>query len=277
MRRIAPFRTPTGVPATRRLQPRRFRSLALTVAGLTVAVLGFAGLPWPDQAASSTPAPAPAPATAPVPLWTEVSHPFVAYDLAGGPYAKLPLRYAARRDHTGEAREDTLAYGLPQPGDAFFRVTFLRHGTEPPVATSVFVDAARLAAGAGLAVTRSGLGTRLDTRFGPFEVAGVVVERSRATAECLTFRLADPAAAPVLSITGLACGTVEHPVDPMSLACTLDRLDLVSAGDDEALRAIFVAAERKRREGCVIRPPVPLRFGAADTPAGMRDPWRGTL
>lgn len=273
---FAPSLDPAGwkIPWMRRAVPSR-PSAALAAMGLIAAALGCVGLPWPDRATSATPAPAPP--TVPVPLWTEVSHPFVAYDLAGGPYAKLPLHYAARRDHAGEAREDTLAYGLPQPGEAFFRVTFLRRGTEPPSTTSIFVDAARLAAGAGLAVTRSGLGARLDTRFGPFDVAGVVVERGGATAECLTFRLADPVAAPVLGVTGLACGTVEHPVDPMSLACTLDRLDLVSAGDDEALRAIFVAAERRRREGCVIRPPVPLRFGAADATVGMRAPWRGTL
>ena len=83
---------------------------------------------------------------------------------------------------------------------------------------------------------RPGLGTRLDTRFGAFEVAGVSVEGDGRTAACLAFRLADPAAAPVLAVTGLACGTVEHPVDPTTLACTIDRFDLVSAGDDEPLK-----------------------------------------
>ena len=269
----------------------RVRSLRRGGAAGLAALLGLSGLalaelPWRAPAPTATAAPrpnvlqseAPQPKPpSPGPVWSEVANPFTAYDLAGGPYARLPLAYAARRDHAGEAREDVLTYGAAVPGAAFLRVAFRRHGLGEVVATSVFVDAARLAAGAGLAVTRSGLGIRLDTRFGPFDVAGVAVEQGGRAAQCQAFRLADPAAAPVLAITGLACGTAEHPIDTVTLACTIDRLDLVSAGDDEALRAIFVAAERRRRDGCANRPAVPLRFGAVEGGSGNGRLFRGPI
>ena len=252
---------PPSARLRRRPRPARTAAVA-TAAGIAAgmaAALGWLALPGTPPQTAMAPSP-PRPAPAPAPAWSEVAHPFEAYDLAGGPYARLPLRYAARRDHAGGAREDTLTYGAPQPGTAFLRVAFLRRGGEPVPEASVFLDAARLAGGAGLAVTRSGLWSRIDTRFGPFEVTGVVVEAAGRSGDCLSFRLADPAAAPVLALTGLACGTVEPPIDPVTLGCTIDRLDLVSAGDDEALRAVFVAAEQRRRDGCAAHAPVWVRL-----------------
>lgn len=261
----------------RRLRRRSRLPVRLGVmAGSLALLFGVACLPWREPAPAAPSGPPPA-EPSPAPVWAEVSHPFQAYDLAGGPYGRLPLRYDARRDHGGGAREDTLTYGDARPGQAFLRVMFRRHGAGDTAETSVFLDAARLAAGIGLAVTRSGLGTRLDSRFGPFEVAGVSVEDDGRAAACLAFRLADPAAAPVLALMGLACGTVERPIDSVTLACTINRLDLVSAGDDEPLRAIFVAAERRRRDGCPGRAAMPVRLGAAEAPPHGHGPFRGPI
>ncbi|MDX7953920.1 hypothetical protein P7D22_22455, partial [Lichenihabitans sp. Uapishka_5] len=63
---------------------------------------------FPEAAAPTRPAAAQRPVT---PAWVEVVRPFMAYDLAGGPFARLPLRYEARRSVAGDTREDTLAYG----------------------------------------------------------------------------------------------------------------------------------------------------------------------
>ncbi len=264
-----------AMPARRRLPLRRSRVPPI-IAALVLALVGLAFVPHaarpPTAATPSIPVSASLPSA-----WSEVSHPFLAYDLTGGPYAKLPLSYAARRDHVGGAREDLLAYGTALPGDAFLRLAFHRRGGEPVTETSAFLDAARLAAGASLAITRSGLGSRLATRFGPFDVIGVTVDGGGHTADCLAFRLADPETAPVLVLTGLACGTVERPVDPVTLACTIDRLDLVSAGDDEPLRAVFAAAERRREDGCAVRSPVDLRLGAANARSNGHRTFKGPL
>jgi hypothetical protein len=172
------------------------------------------------------------------------------FDLSGGDFAKLPLRYSARRDETRSARQDTLAYGMPKPGEPYLRITFYRTGAEPIVETTLFVDMARLAAEAGLAVTRNGRPTLVDTRFGVFEVSDVTVAGKGPAATCLGFRHARGSSNEPLTISGLACGSAAKPIDRAALACTLDRIDLVSAGDDLQLQTVFVEAERRRGPGC---------------------------
>lgn len=220
---------------------------------------------------------APVVAAPTAPAWTDIIRPFTAYDLAGGPYARLPLAYAARRDAGGTARQDVLTYGAPVPGGSFLRLMFYRRGDEPVPAATVFVDAARLAAGAGLAVTRSGLTSELATRFGTVDVAGVTVAAPDRSATCLAFRLADPGTTPVLQLAGLACGSDEKPVDLAAVACTIEKVDLVSAGDDEDLRAVFVAAERHRGLGCREERGGGLRPGLPDEPRQVRSALKGPL
>lgn len=253
---------------TSRLRPHAPIVLGGLAAGLALLVAGAAMTRQDGPAAPVAPAAPVVPVLAapPPPAWVEVIRPFTAFDLAGGPYAKLPMTYAARRDIGGTARQDTLTYGTAQPGTPFLRLMFYRRGAEPAPTTTGFVDAARLAAGAGLAITRSGLGSTLPTRFGTVEVAGVAVSRADRSATCLAFRLADPGTAAVLELTGLACGTDERPADLATLACTIEKLDLVSAGDDEDLRAVFVAAERRRGAGC--------RDGRAELRPGLPDDGR---
>jgi hypothetical protein len=49
-----------------------------------------------------------------------------------------------------------------------------------------------------------------------------------------------------LTLAGWACGVAQRPLDRVALACFLDRLDLVGAGRDAALRTVFAEAERAR-------------------------------
>ena len=65
--------------------------------------------------------------------------------------------------------------------------------------------------------------------------------RDAATTPCVGFR-SQPAEGAVLRVTGLACGTATRPIGRDFLTCIIDRIDLVSAGDDEGLRNLFVAA-----------------------------------
>ncbi|MCW6510418.1 hypothetical protein [Lichenifustis flavocetrariae] len=260
------FTTEMGEAPSVRLRRRgSYLSAALALCGGTV-VLAFVALvllPTLGTEPAAMPALSPTRPTGPLaPVWIEVNRPFQTYDLAGGPYGKLPLRYTARRDLEGTARQDTLTYGVPLPGEAFLRLLFYRKGAEMTAQTTAFLDAARLAAGAGLAVVRSGLTSTVPTRFGPFEVTGVAISRAGGSASCLAFRRSGTAS--VLDVSGLACGTDEHPVDPVTLACTLDRIDLVSAGDDIPLRDVFVAAEQRRGQGCSIGRGAEARLGSLD-------------
>jgi hypothetical protein len=122
-------------------------------------------------------------------------------------------------------------------------LTLYRRGTEEAVATPFFVDMARRAAPAGLAVARMGQPTPLPTRFGTFEVGDFTLAGHAGAAgpstRCLGFRLQE---GKILQIGGFACGAPGQPVSRQRLACTLDGIDLISAGDDTELRGFFTGA-----------------------------------
>lgn len=81
-------------------------------------------------------------------------------------------------------------------------------------------------------------------------------------------------------MAGFACGAPGRPLGRAALACAVDRIDLVSAGDDAALRAVFVAAERRTGATCLGGPslaavgPGTRRLGWLD-PDGALPPLRG--
>ena len=58
----------------------------------------------------------------------------------------------------------------------------------------------------------------------------------------------------ILEIGGFACGTPGNPIDRARLACALDRLDLISAGEDRELRAFFTGAPRQLGAACSTPP-----------------------
>jgi hypothetical protein len=87
------------------------------------------------------------------------------------------------------------------------------------------------------------------------------------TTGCIGFRLAD---ANVLQIGGFACGAPGRAVDRARLACTLDRIDLVSAGDDTELRTFFTGAAGELGAACRTPAPATAEAGeAAKAPSGF--------
>jgi hypothetical protein len=123
---------------------------------------------------------------------------------------------------------------------------------------------ARRAAPAGLAVARMGQPTALPTRLGRFEVADFTLaahaEASGPSTHCLGFRLAG---AKMLQIGGFACGAPGQPVSGQRLACTLDRIDLIAAGDDTEMRAFFTGAAIGPGLACRHQPPSDRTSGSA--------------
>lgn len=213
-----------------------------------MSVVGLLAGVWAKRDRSAAPPPPVAPVAGPLtPRWIDIPRPFPTFDLAGSAFARLPLRYEARRDDNGSARQDTMTFGAVQPGQPYLRMMFDRPGDELRHETTLFLDVTRLAAGAGLAVERSGLPSSLPTRFGPFETVDVVLGVADRSMACRAFRRA----ADVLSVTGLACAGDDKAAATLPLACIIDKLDLLAAGDDPALRNLFVAAERQRGLGCV--------------------------
>lgn len=215
------------------------------VAGLLAGGLLLAGI------ATMVPAPqAPAiPVAVPPPNpWVEINKPMPLYQLSGSEFGR-EASYEARRHRTGGGRIDTLTFGAPDfEKRSYLRISMYRPGGEDFERSTFFVDLARHAASAHLAVARSAAPDSLTTRFGDFETADITLAGAAGETPCVGFRLA--AEKTDFFITGVACGSRERPMDRAILFCTLDRLDLLAAGDDRPLAAFFAAAEPGRGKGC---------------------------
>jgi hypothetical protein len=183
--------------------------------------------------------------------WVEIQKPFRLFALAAPEWGREPTTYTAQRRREGGGRRDHLTFGTFDTNQPWLHLTLYRTGTDEAPLAPFFVDMARRAAPAGLAVARMGEPKALPTRFGTFEAADFTLEAhagaSGQSTRCLGFRLAE---AKVLQIGGFACSAPGKPIDRAQLACTLDRIDLIAAGDDTQMRAFFTGAAGEVGAAC---------------------------
>ena len=252
----------------------RVGAMALAAAVLTAGAFNLATLlaaPQPEVRSFAT--------ETSLQSWTEINHPIALYDLSGSDFAKLPRIAHARRHQPDGAREDLLTFGalgLPKP---FLRLSLLRTGHDGAaqdvaaadnLAEPLADDLARLAGSAHESVTALHGETAISTRLGPVTVVDVRLWDDGVPTPCLGFR-GYPGGSDGLRILGFACGVAGKPLGRSALACTIDRIDLLSAGDDRRLRFIFVAAERESTSSCTegrIR-----SAGGLMTAVGARSTW----
>lgn len=183
------------------------------------------------------------------PTWTEIKRPIPVYAFSGGPFGRDPDSYSALRGIDG-SRIDNLTFkaNIRSSSKLWMHVRLHRfkHGRQS--SERFFIAMARIAAEKGLAVTASAFPNILPTRFGRFAVADLQLERNSNKRPCLGYRL--EADKPALTIAGIVCGTISAPVDRRTLACVLDRLDVVSARDDRELLKFVANSELKRGKPC---------------------------
>ncbi len=189
--------------------------------------------------------------------WSDINRPIALYDLAGTEFGKLPLGYRARRRRPDGAREDVLTFGTLGTAKPYLQLSLLRAGPDAPgdggqdgLADGLADALARLAGLRGLTATRIRDAAPVDTRFGRIEAADLLLWQGGTATPCLGFR-GGASDGGVLRVAGFACGAPGRPVGRAALACAVDRIDLVSAGDDAALRAVFVAAARRSGSACL--------------------------
>jgi hypothetical protein len=211
------------------------------------------------NAAAVADPPQPFVATAPPPAWQPIGNPVAIYAIDAPALKALPLSLEARR-HVSGAREDALAYGAVESAAEAHARFVVHDGDGPQDPHSFFVDLARSAADAGLAVTRSTQPAALPTKFGTAESAEVVLSAT-SDRSCHAFRLASPEAE--FHVLGWACGAGGRPVTHRELTCLIDRLALTPAADDAELKALFVRAETQRHAGCSPAPAATARNAAA--------------
>ena len=218
---------------------------ALVVA--TGAALGVAILMVP------APTPAPAASVGATVNWIDINRPIQLFTLVGTEFARLPLVYGARRESGGGGRRDLLTFGSPRGDTPYLQLSFHRSGHSPEPAPTLLADLDRIDPDGRTGITHAGVPSMIETRFGPFETADLRRVTDRHSGPCIGFR-SKPLDTDVLRIAGLVCGTSDRPVGRDLLGCVIDRIDLVSAGSDDALRGLFVDAERRRGSGCAPAP-----------------------
>ncbi len=229
-------------------------ALATLMCGVGLALLAQADAPLPP-----VPSKHPVP---PAPAWIPINRPFPLYGLEVAEVAKLSSAYEALRHQTGGGRQDILTFGSPKPDSAYFRLILYRAGSEDVPNAPFFVELARRAADANLAITKSIPPAQLATRFGDAEVTDVTLTAAAGIdISCLSFRM--QAKSLPWRMSGFACGGAK-PLARSELQCILDRLDLNTAGDDQALAKFFAVAELHRNPACA---------GTRLTPTTARASW----
>jgi hypothetical protein len=235
----------------------------LKVAAVGLVVVGAGGLlaQWPGSDRGDEPVVAaskPAQPGAQRAVWLEIPKPLRLYDLAAPSLAREKRLYAARRHTTGGGREDVLTFGEFAGTGPFFRLSIYRHGTEKTADAAFFVDMARRAAQLGLSLGRANVPQTQVTRFGDLETAAMTMAEGGVMRDaCRGFRFS--AAQLGLTIAGFSCGADDEASSSGALACLVNRLDLISSGEDRALRDFFASAQARGARGCAEPASAPVK------------------
>ena len=243
-----PIRMEAGLPR-RAARARRAGELPwlrmAVVSAVSVAALAYLAEQDGPEGVPSRPLPArPPPAlSAPAASWQPVPNAPSLFALDAPQLKGQPAVVEVRSTRRG-AREDLLEFGrFADATTPFVRLVVTRSPGEAAPPSSLFVDLARRAAEAGMAVTRSAPGAALATKFGAFEATPIALaaEGSRA---CIGFR--GQHADVSFRVLGWFCGSAAAPATREALVCIVDGLGLADGPADPALKVMFAQAERRR-------------------------------
>ncbi|HRK23316.1 MAG TPA: hypothetical protein PLQ11_00025 [Beijerinckiaceae bacterium] len=232
--------------------PRAVKLIGLTLIAVSAAML------WSDE--KDGPSPAQAVAMKPAEVeearprpdaWKAVASPIASYHLEAPELDRSTLAYRARTHRDGP-RQDILAWTAQADSTGRSRARMSgtlfveSYGRLRPERETLFIDLSRRAALTGASIERLGTTIGLKTKFGALETAEIALSSDgRAARGCLAFRHSTSEA--VLDLHGWFCGTADRPVDRAELACLIDRIDLVRAGNDTRLKSYFAEVERARQ------------------------------
>jgi hypothetical protein len=197
--------------------------------------------------------------------WQRIQKPVAIFGLGAQDFANQSHRYESWR-HSSGGRDDRLIYGAlvqprPDPGKPnadkaaqpkpapYLHLSFLREGAAP---RSLFLDLVAQGAQTGVAVERLRQPSLITTKFGAVETADATLSQQTPHGQvlraCLGFRHVSGETS--LRIAGWWCAADGRPADRRQLACLIDRIALLSAGEDRELRAVFTQAEKTRDPAC---------------------------
>ena len=172
------------------------------------------------------------------PGWAEASRSHPAFALSKLDSSDKTVSYAILR-HPEGGRRDVLRW----TGDADKSVAELeiyREGGEFDVTRPATADlAVQMGLGAATPLEQAGL---IDTKFGP-----VALFRPTGTAQGACLGYLKRSEEPALQISGFSCQGDTLPARRAAIACTLNRLTLLTSGNEPKLAELFARAELRRR------------------------------
>lgn len=245
----------------RKRGPSRSRSKGRSYGGITFGIgacaLLLGGLIWTAQDAPQPPSPRQRPPLAPTSPWADIARPIPLIDLASPLVGVGPPRYEAWRATSGEGRKDALTFGSFEKEGRFFRLVIEQRTPASPT-EPFYSDLARQAALAGLFVERAETPLPQPSKFGALSVADATLASGVLRRSCLLFRSDDP----TVRLSGIGCGDAHDPFGRASLACALDRVDIIGGGADAPTTKFFEQAELSRGRGCKSQQRAPGRTHA---------------
>jgi hypothetical protein len=202
---------------------------------------------------------------APLPGWSPASRPHPAFaisqlDLTGRTDAYEILR------HPDGGRKDILRWAFTVAESPTSEIEIYRTGNEVDAFAAPDADLAARMGTAGEAET-AGV---IDTKFGPIAILRFGGQESTKAHSCMGF--AKFFGVPKIRISGWSCQGDSPAAQRAHLACTLNRLTLLSAGNDPRIAELFARAELKRA-GC----PTALTPGSEWIAAAQEPQLRGSF
>jgi len=174
--------------------------------------------------------------------WLPTERPIEVFSISAPSFIEGEISYRAERNAAGAGRRDTLTLGAFDGDGPWLGVTLHRQLSSD--GHELGASAARLSAGTAGQPTGS---ITLDTKFGPIIAASIPAGTPGRQHACLAFGHIEDALH--FAFQGLYCAAEGKAAEPRTLACLVDRIDLIGAAGDPQLRAFFVGTE-KRRDFC---------------------------
>lgn len=176
--------------------------------------------------------------------WTPAVRPQPAFSAPVTDFAGKSDSYEILR-HAEGGRKDILRWSAAQTDAPTAQLEIYRPGAEQANFGSATSEIAiRTNQGLTSGIQAAGV---IDSKFGPVPLVSFTSHAAGKTQPCVGF--AQSFETPRLQIAGWSCQGDNTQTQRQTIACTLDRLTMLSAGNDPKLAELFARAELKRA-GC---------------------------
>jgi hypothetical protein len=200
------------------------------------------------------------PGVAVAPGWVEASRPHPAFAVSKLDLTDKTETYTILR-HPEGGRRDILRWSAAPEEGPLASLEIYRPGGEIDAFADPAIELAARMAGAGSDMEPAGV---IDTKFGPvalLRLSGAAADRQSCLGFARTFE------SPNIRISGWSCQAQPVAAQRAFLGCTLNRLTLLSAGNDPRLAELFARAELRRDTCSMTQVPAAGWLASAEAPS----------